>query len=183
MVDQLADEYAGQLVVFLEQDIDNTVGGRYQTWWDAHEEGGSTMLPMVMVDSGHQISNGYEDFYSVYKAMVDAELARPPKAEIVAYHERTGDTLTIHGQLTNLSGVDLSEYDYHGTLQALIFEETHIGCTGRFVHAAPLLWIEDGLFHGETMTFSLSETLEGANESRWRRFNITTGIYADRIEI
>lgn len=162
MVDQLADEYAGQPVVFLEQDVDNPVGQRYGRWWVAYGSGAVT-LPIVMVDSGHQITNGYEDFYSVYKSMVDSELARPPEAEITAYHERIGDTLYIYGEATNRSGSSLSSFQNDATLHALIYEEAQIGSTSRFVHAAPYSSIDTELAPGGTMTFTLSATLSGVN--------------------
>jgi hypothetical protein len=163
VVDQLASDYAGQPVLFLEQDVDNPVGARYGRWWAAHGYSGSVTLPLVMVDSGQQISNGSEDFYGVYSAMVDTALARPPRAEITAYHERTGDTLTIYGALTNLSGEPLSWAANAATLHALIYEEAPIGATNRFVHAAPWSPIDTVLAPGAMMTFTLSATLSGVN--------------------
>lgn len=161
-MDQLANEYANERVVFVEQDVDNTVGLRYGRWWTAHDGEGSAMLPIVMVDSGHQISNGYEDFYSVYKSMVDSALSRPPQAEIKAYHQRVDDTLYVYGELTNLSGVSLSSQN-SATLHAIIYEDAQIGSTSRFVHAAPWSSIHPALAPRKTMTFTLSATLSGVN--------------------
>ena len=51
MVDQLAEEYAGDPVVFIEYDVDNPPGNRVSRWWAAWGSGGSVYLPLIMVDS------------------------------------------------------------------------------------------------------------------------------------
>jgi hypothetical protein len=94
VVDQLANEYtaADQSVIFLEQNVDQSLGDRADRWWAAHG-GGSVSLPLVMVDSGQQFSNGYlsSSAHDTYKAMVDTALARPPQAEIMASSRRLAD--------------------------------------------------------------------------------------------
>lgn len=103
-IDQLAEDYAGQPVVFLEQNVDATSGQRYGRWWAAYDAGGSVTLPLVMVDSGYRYSHGYEDFYTVYGDMVDSALANPPEADVTAYMQRTGDAVTFRILVTNHSG-------------------------------------------------------------------------------
>jgi hypothetical protein len=62
-ITQLANDYANLPVVFLEEDVDNPPYDRYGRWWDAYG-GSSAALPMIMVNSGHQISNGPLDVVS-----------------------------------------------------------------------------------------------------------------------
>ena len=162
MVDQLANDYAGQPVVFLEQDANNPLGNRIGRWWAAYGGGGVVGVPLVMVDSGHQFSNGYVDFYATYQAMVDAELARPALAEITAYSERVGDTLHFEVELTNLSGVSLSSSN-GATVHAIVYEDAHEGVTDRIVRAAVSTAINPALAHGDSMTFTLETALSGVD--------------------
>ncbi len=183
MVDQLAGEYAGQSVLFLEQDVDAALGNRMGRWWAA-SDGGSVMLPLSMVDSGNQIDNGYAGFdssYNTYKAMVDTALARPALAEIQAQGERVGNKVRFTIQLKNLSGVDLS-YSNSAQVHAIVYEEhtpldlntDHI--TGRIVRAVVQSDISPALPHGETRTFEL-ETAELSNVVDWD--NVHTIVLAD----
>ena len=176
MVDQLANEYAaaGQPVVFLEQDVDAPLGNRIGRWWAAHGPG-SVSLPLVMVDSGHQISNGYlgSSAHDTYQAMVEAELARPPQAEIEAEGWRLGNRMHFDVELTNLSGVALSTSN-SATVHALVYEEhtpvdpnvDHI--TGRIVRAAVSTGVSPALAHGATAVFTL-DTPELSNVVDWTK--------------
>ncbi len=152
-MDQLATDYAGQPVVFLEYDIDNAPYSRYGRWWAAYGGGGSVYLPLIMVDSGHQISNGYLNFYNVYKAMVDTELARPPQAEIQAQWWRTGDKVGFYAQVKNLSPAKLSSGTNSASVHAIVYEDAKVKVTNRFVRAAVETGISDlapnadGRFH------------------------------------
>ncbi len=157
-IDRLAEEYADQPVVFLEQSVDWPVGNRYNRWWAAYDEGTSVKLPLVMVDSGYQYSYGYEDFYTVYKAMVDNALANPPQADIAAYMKRSGDTMTFRILITNHSGQDLNATNA-ATVHALVYEEGgDLGETQRFVRAAESTSLggETALSDGESGTFSMT---------------------------
>jgi hypothetical protein len=150
--------------VFLEQDIDHPVGSRYNRWWLAYGGGGAASLPLVMVDSGHQISNGSVSFYNVYKGMVDTELALPPKAYIRASCGRVGNQMRVSGQITNLSGGTLSSSGNGATIHAIVYEDAHVGVTDRYVRDVPSIAIASGLANGETMTFTLETTdLTGVN--------------------
>jgi hypothetical protein len=94
-------------------------------------------LPLVMVDSGYRYSNGYEDFYTVYKGMMDAALANPPEADVIAYMQRTGDAVTFRIFVTNHSGQELN-YQNGATVHALVYDvDGDLGKTRRFVRAAP----------------------------------------------
>ena len=91
---------------------------------------------MVMVDSGNQISNGYVDFYNVYKAMVDGALAKPAQAEIQAHWWRTGSKVGFYVQVKNLSTVTLSSWANSATVHAIVYEDAHVKVTNRFARAA-----------------------------------------------
>lgn len=155
-MDQLAQEYAGR-AVFLEQDVDSPLGQRYGRWWAGYGSGGTVYLPLMMTGSGHQISTGYVDFENTYRAMVEAELARPALASLEVYTWRAGDQVRFSGRLTNLSGVTLSAANAFA-LHALVYEDTHVIHTGRIVRAAVYSSISTALAPGATMEFSLATT-------------------------
>jgi hypothetical protein len=170
VVDQLAGEYAGQPVVFLEQNVDNALGSRLNRWWAAFDWSRPTTLPLVMASSGHRISNGRVDFYNTYKAMVEAELARPPQADIQATYRRSGSKFQVEVRVKNLSGVTLSASANSATVHVLVYEETDVGLTGRFVRAAVSTGISPGLAHGATASFNLeTPALSGVN---WARLHV-----------
>ncbi len=179
VVDQLAAEYAaaGQPVVFLEQNVDSPLGSRKDRWWAAHGSGGVVSLPLIMVSSGHQISNGYlgASAHDTYKAMVDSELARPAQAEITATSTRTGNKVRFQIQLKNLAGVSLSSGNA-ATVHAIVYEEhvpvdpytDHI--TGRIVRAAQASSITSTLANGATANFML-ETADLTNVVDWNKIH------------
>ncbi|MBN2149538.1 MAG: hypothetical protein JW726_19275 [Anaerolineales bacterium] len=119
----MAEEYAEQPVLFLETDVDGTgiIGAREGRWWTAFGSGGSVTLPLVMVDSGYDISNGYEDFRAVYTAMVDTSLARAPQAVISASGQRVGDGLHFDVDVTNQAGVTLGSSN-SATVWVIVYE-------------------------------------------------------------
>jgi hypothetical protein len=139
-VDALATEYAGRPVLFLEQNVDVPVGNRINRWYAAYGGYGGVYLPLVMVDSGHQISNGSQnDFKAAYRPLVNAELARPPQAEIEAYFRKVGSRMRIYARMRNDSGPTLSAAANGAALHALVWEDAHAGVTNRIVRAAP--WV------------------------------------------
>jgi len=115
----LAGRYVGQPVVFLEYNAD--AGFRREERWWAASNSSSVTLPMVMSDSGHQVSAGFEDFHTRYTAMVDTALARPAQAALTVTGRREGDTLSYTVQVTNLSGVALGP-DNEATIWAIVYE-------------------------------------------------------------
>jgi uncharacterized repeat protein (TIGR01451 family) len=135
-----------------------------------------------MVDSGVYISNGYlgDSAHDTYKAMVDAELARPAQAEIVALAQRVGNSFHFEGQLTNLSGATLSSSN-SATIHAIVYEEhtpedpnvDHI--TGRIVRAAVSSPISS-LAHNATASFVL-DTAELSTVVDWDK--VHTVVLAD----
>jgi hypothetical protein len=135
VVDQLAEEYAGDPVVFVEYDVDNPAGNRVSRWWAAWGSGGSVYLPLIMVDSGNQISNGSVAFLQRYRAMVDAALQRPAAARLEVSRELAGNSYRFDIALTNMSGVTLGPAN-NATLHVIVYEEAHVGDTDRWVRAA-----------------------------------------------
>ncbi len=108
-----------------------------------------------MADSGHRVDNGsHASFTTVYRSMVDLELARPPAAEIEAYWRRIGDQIRTYVRLRNEASESLAAAN-NATLHALTWEDAHVGVTGRFVRAAPFLAIASALAPGSEMTATL----------------------------
>ena len=58
MVETLKTEYAGQPVIFIEDNVDAPVGGRISYFWAGFGTG-SAFLPLSMVDSGHAVATNY----------------------------------------------------------------------------------------------------------------------------
>lgn len=134
-MDQLALDYAGQPVAFIEHDVNRAPPSRYGRWW-AGFSGGSAVLPLIMVDSGNQVSQGYASYYKVYGSMVDTALARPPQAGIQATWWRAGDQaqfyIRVHNQLTETLSSSLNE----ATVHAIVYEDVRLLVTGRYSRAA-----------------------------------------------
>jgi len=153
-------------VVFLEQDVDRPIGDRISRWWTAYGTG-SAYLPLVMVESGKEISSGSVNYATVYGSLVDQELARSPEAEIVAFVQRVGDTQRIWATLTNLSSTTLSSAANQATVHVLVWEDKKVGTTGRIVRAAPFVALASALAPGATASFTLTTpALAGVDWSR-----------------
>jgi hypothetical protein len=166
VIDQLANEYAGQPVVFLEYNVDNAPTSRLDRWMAAFS-GGTAYLPLVMVDSGQQIRNGYLDFYNVYRNMVNTALARPALAEIDAQWERIGNRVRFSVELTNLATTTLSASN-GATLHAIVYQEAHISLTNRYVRTVVSTPITN-LAPGAIATFTLETSdLSGVNWDQLR---------------
>ena len=166
-IDRLAEEYANRSVVFLEQDYDNPIGNRRDVWYFAHDSTEPIELPLVMVDSGHEIRDGVVSYYSTYKSIVDKERAREPDAEIEAISYRTGDILHFDIELTNLCGTPLSSSNW-ATVHAIVYEQVRDPDrhTGRVVRAAASTGFSTPLSHGATRSFALAVTL---NDVDWTK--------------
>ncbi|MFH1175973.1 MAG: hypothetical protein V1750_01105 [Acidobacteriota bacterium] len=142
-------------MVFLEHDYDSAPASRVNRWWAAWGAGGSVSLPLVMVSSGHAISNGQVDYASTYRAMVQGELARPPQAGLTAYWRRVGDVIRGYLRLTNLSGVTLYSAANAAKVHLLVWEDARVGVTGRYVRAAASADMLVPLASGATTTLTL----------------------------
>ena len=152
MVDQLANEYAGSPIVFLEYPVTDPPLSRFSRYLSASV---STIPPMVMIDSGNQVSSGIVNYYSLYKSMVDQALTRPPRGGIQATWQRIGDQAHFSVQVTNQSGGPLSLLQNAATVHAMVYEETEVGVTSRYVRAAVSKSIINSLPSGASATFTL----------------------------
>ena len=154
-MDTLAPEYDGQPVIFIEYNVDSTDQqflARKRRWWDAYQVGGSVSLPLVMVDSGNQFSNGVQTI-DVYRNMVDTSLARPPQAAIEALWWRVGDSVRFSVEVKNLSGVTLSSTN-RATVWGIVYEDTHVVNTDHYVRVVASTAVSS-LAPGATGTFTL----------------------------
>ena len=121
-------------------------------------------MPLVMVDSGNQYSGGYEDFHAVYGDMVDTALTRPTQVDIQAYWWRTGDQVSLYVPVTNTGAAAISG----ATAHAIVYEETHVRLTDRFVRQAVAMPMGD-LAPGATVTYTLdTPDLTGVD---WQRLH------------
>ena len=155
MVDQLANDYQSYPVIFLEDNAYTSKGVRKSRFWAAFDAS-SAYFPLISVDSGHQCMDGYSPtLYEDYQSMVDAELARPPQAEISAVQSRVADHLQFKVTIKNTSGVTLSSAANSATVHVIVYEDARVGVTGRFVRAAPFLAIETPLANNASASFSL----------------------------
>jgi hypothetical protein len=151
-VDQLAQDYASKPVVFLEYDVDHPPDSRYDKFWAAFH--GSAGLPLIIVDSGHQVLESVVD-YGTFKARVDQELPRPPQARIQATWQRTGNKVNFSVQVTNQSSDTLSYNQNKATVYALVYENVKVGVTSRYVRAVVDQDISIGLTPGSSATYTL----------------------------
>jgi hypothetical protein len=108
-----------------------------------------------MVDSGHQHTSGYEEFYTVYQSMVDAALVRSPEATIETVWWRDGDRVRFYARVTNLSDTVLSTSANDATVHAIVYEDAHVGATDRYARAVTSTGITSGLAPAATADFSL----------------------------
>ena len=120
-----------------------------------------------MVNSGHHFADGSiafpnvstSKYYDAYKSMVEAELRRPPEAEVDAFSERVGNHLEFTIWVTNRSDKTLLAWDNGATVNAIVYEDKRVILTNRFVRAAADESISSELPPGETAVFTL-ETSE-----------------------
>jgi hypothetical protein len=153
VVDQLAKEYAGSPIVFLEYPVTDPPPSRISRYLSASV---STVPPMVMIDSGNQVSSGILNYYSVYKTLVNQALTRAPGGGIQATWQRIGDQIHFSVQVDNQSGGALSLMQNAATVHALVYEETTVGVTSRYVRAAVSKSIINSLPSGASASFTLA---------------------------
>jgi hypothetical protein len=154
-------------VLLLEHDVDNALGGRLDLWFDAYGQGGSVYLPLVMVDSGDEISNGEENFETVYGGMIDAALQRPAAAGMTVTSDRSDAVLRFDVRLTNLSGTTLSVRN-GATLTALIWREPADPASLPFISVAathPITSLDDGAT--ADISFEVAVGALDPNRTRW----------------
>jgi hypothetical protein len=111
---------------------------------------------MVMVDSGNQISNGYEDFYASYSSMVNASLARDAQAGITASGQRVGSAIRVNATVYNASNITLS-YANNAAVWLIVYEVFDAPgagrLTNRFVRATTSAYFSSPLPPGGSADF------------------------------
>ncbi|NKQ36324.1 MAG: hypothetical protein HF973_11995 [Chloroflexi bacterium] len=111
-----------------------------------------------MVDSGNQISNGYENFYASYSSMVNASLARDAQADLTASGQRIGSTLRVNVTVYNASNITLSFTNNAAVWLIVyeIFDSPGAGrLTNRFVRATSSTYLSSPLPPGSSADFVL----------------------------
>jgi thiol-disulfide isomerase/thioredoxin len=140
IVDQLALEYADKPVLFIESPVATPPGDRISRWWAAWGTASSPSFPYDMVGSGHGYASGFDTallYHDSRRTLLDAELARPPQARIIAYFRRVNDKIRTYITITNLGTTTLSFSTNAAKVHALVFEAAKIGLTGRYLRSAP----------------------------------------------
>ncbi len=157
-MDVLAEEFAGQPVLFLERPYGSPVGERLSRFW-AGFTGGQAYYPLSMIDSGQGVASGNADFQALYRQMVQAALARPAQAEVSARYRQVDGRVQAEVTVTNGSAagdepVALSPAN-DATVHILVYEHARVLWTGRYVRGAAWTAVEEALPPGATRTFSL----------------------------
>jgi hypothetical protein len=173
--DALQAEYlkAGKPVLFLEQQLQGQypdVDQRSAYWFSAYGRGGSVQPPLNMVDSGWRISNGQEqDFTKKYRGQVDDALRRKAGAEIGAVWERDrSGGLNARATVKNLTDFVLGPSNL-AKVHVLVYEESKLVETGRFVRAGASAYLSGNLNPGETATVNVTvpaDQFRGVNMGR-----------------
>ncbi len=135
--------------VLLEYDYDTFLYGRQDRFWASGAS--AYYLPLVMVGSGYRTSSGVVDFDRVYPGMIDAELARPPRAVLTAFWRRAGNAMRAYVEIENPGPADL-QVDREATLWVIAYENAAIGLTGTWVRTTALWRLPFDLAQGERVT-------------------------------
>lgn len=144
----LQAEMAGRAVL-LEYAYDSFPHGRVERWWAAYSGSPYVYLPLVMVGSGLEVDQGPVDYYNRYKAMLDAELARPPQAAVRAWSRHQGGGLQVFARATNLASVPLTT-DHAAGFWVVVWEDNPVGLTTTWVRATAASPLTTALYPGAT---------------------------------
>ena len=159
----LQSEMRGQAVL-LEYDYDSFPYGRQDRFWATGVS--ATYLPLVMVGSGYRTTSGAVDYETVYRSMINDELARPPRAAVSAYWRRVGGAMRAYVEVRNLGDTDL-EVDHDAAIWLIVYENAFIGASSTWVIAAGQWYLPFDLAPGETTTVTMeSPEMTGVEWSR-----------------
>ncbi|HPC83558.1 MAG TPA: hypothetical protein P5234_09320 [Thermoanaerobaculaceae bacterium] len=138
-IKQLAIDYAGQPVVFLEYYANASVGNR-ESRFVAAFGGWGFSVPEAIVGSGYRYSQGPADYYNVFRSMIEAEKGRPPQVELAAWWWRAGpNTMRVYATLRNTSGLVLDPAANEACIWGLAWErKAALGVTGMYTRDAVL---------------------------------------------
>ncbi len=154
-----------EAAVLLEYDYDQFPSGRLDRFLAARPR--PPYLPLVMVGSGFKISDGLVDFEPEYRAMIEAELARPAEADVSAYWRRVGDRMRVYVRAVNRRDEALTPSE-EAAIWVLVWEEgTTLGVSRTWVRATGGVSLSDPLDPGAAATMVVnSPQLTGVNWAR-----------------
>ncbi|MGV8038625.1 MAG: hypothetical protein AB2L07_00575 [Thermoanaerobaculaceae bacterium] len=124
-------------MVFLEYYAGSSVGDR-ESRFVAAFGGWGFSVPEAIVGSGYRFSQGPADYYNVFRAMIEAEKARPSRADLAAWWWRAGpNTMRVYATLNNTSGVTLDPASNQAGVWGLAWErKATLGVTGMYTRDA-----------------------------------------------
>ena len=150
-ISTLQRQYAGRAVL-LEYSYDAFLTGRQDRFWATGVT--ANFLPLVMVGSGSRTSSGSTAYEQVYRSMLNAELARPPRAAIDAWWRRNGSALRVYAVATNHGEEDLAA-GREAALWVIGYENGRVGHTNTWVWTTVRWALPYDLAPGESVTATI----------------------------
>ncbi len=178
MINQLAQEYSNQPVVFVDYHFSMAAPPDFlppQARWEVIQASEAGLgLTWAVVDSGRLHHRGAEttaEAYNAYTAMINDALAQPATAEIHSFWWKNGSTVKISATVTNNSAQTLSTANNAGVygivkevgVQYDTYTTLHPGLNAAKT-AIP------SLAPGETATFEI--TVPEINPSNWNKVQV-----------
>ena len=162
----LQREMAGEAVL-LEYDYDSFWSGRQDRFWATGVS--ANYLPLVMVGSGYRTSSGYVEYEAEYRAMIEDELARPPRAEIDAWWRRSGSRVTVYATVRNTRAADLRVAE-EAAVWLIVYQSSPIGVSDTWVRAQKQWLLESDLARGESVDATID--LVASSVTDWDRADL-----------
>ncbi len=160
----LQTEMEGQAVL-LEYDY-NQVAGDVVSRFDA-SAGWPPFLPLVMVGSGYRTTSGWEtDHRSAYLEMIDAELARAPRAEVRSYWQRLGNVMRTYVSVRNSGSIPLRVVE-STRVWVVVYEKAPIGVSNTWVRSTVSWSLVGDLAPGQVVTKVIDA--QGSSVADWNR--------------
>jgi hypothetical protein len=144
----LQHEMRGRAVL-LEYDYDAFLHGRQDRFWASGAS--ATYLPLVMVGSGYRTSSGPVSFDSIFRSMINDELARPVRATVSGFWLRDTDTMRAYVEVLNLGDTEL-EIDQEAAIWLIAFENASVGHSTTWVRSTAQRYLPFDLAPGESAT-------------------------------
>jgi hypothetical protein len=159
----LQHEMEGRAVL-LEYDYDAFRYGRQDRFWASGAS--ATYLPVVMVGSGYRTSSGSTNYETVYRTMINDELARPVRAAVSAFWQRTTNTMRAYVEVLNHGDTDL-KIDQDAAIWLIAYENATVGVSTTWVRSTAQRYLPFDLAPGESATAVIdSPPMSGVDWSR-----------------